>query len=94
MSLYVAVFPDLGVHKKWISKIRTEFDPSAREVDPHMTLVFPTDSLSVGELKDEVSNLTKNFTSFSCALRSAIIMPDLLSASKRFHVFRRNLKSS
>lgn len=87
MKLYVAAFPILDAQANWISEIRSSHDPIAKYVTPHLTLVFPTLSFTVEDLRYELSKSVKGFAPFRVILRSAIIMPETTTGSKHAHIF-------
>ncbi len=87
MKFYVAAFPDLGSHAKWIEEFRGRHDRVAKFVAPHITLVFPTSSLPQEQLRTEVLKLCKQVDPFRVTLRSAMVMPENLITEKRAHIF-------
>lgn len=87
MKLYVAAFPNFAAQATWISDIRSKYDPVAKYVMPHLTLIFPTASFTAEELRHELSQLVRGFAPFRVALRSAILMPESASPSKHAHIF-------
>lgn len=87
MKLYVAAFPSLTERAHWIFDFRSKYDPVAKFVMPHLTVVFPTASFTAEELRHELSELVRGFTPFSVTLRSAILMPENASPSNHAHIF-------
>lgn len=59
----------------------------AQFVDPHVTLVFPTTALSNDQLNVEVSKLIEGIAPFKVILRSALLMPEIVSSRSQAHIF-------
>ena len=87
MKLYVAAFPNLGFKDQWIHEKRSKYDPVAKFIPPHLTLVFPSTAFNIDELRQETSKLVRGFEPFRVVLRSAIVMPEVGNSRSHAHVF-------
>jgi 2'-5' RNA ligase len=72
--LYAAAFPKLDA--SWISDFRDEHDPLASLIEPHVTLVFPSDQLSEKIFSQAIQAAVSRSPSFQAIFRSAILMPE------------------
>lgn len=58
----------------WLQSVRRRHDPLYFDiVDPHLTLVFPTDNISELEFIDHVREHAKAFSAFEAVFRCAIL---------------------
>lgn len=69
--MYYSVLNALKLHVPDMDRFRSEFDPSAAVIAPHITLVFPISAkeVSLHELTDHVSQIaraTKRFSAHMC----------------------------
>jgi 2'-5' RNA ligase len=65
----IVVFPRFA-NPEPIHRLRSRFDPLAREIEPHLTLVFPFRSeLSAPELERHIARAVKGMQPFSLLLR-------------------------
>lgn len=65
----IMIFPEFA-NMKLIDEIREKYDPLAKHVNPHITLVFPFDSyIDTNELRDHLINKLKGIHPFSIRLK-------------------------
>lgn len=89
MALAVVNYPTLSDDDfAWIQSVRREHDPLFFEViDPHFTLVFPTEAVLEPTLIDHVRQQLDSATSFEVVFRCAILGdPDFLDHAHAFLV--------
>jgi 2'-5' RNA ligase len=68
----------------WIHSIRVRYDPQARRIPAHFTLVFPVDE-SPGDITEEIARVCLRHRPISFVIRSVISMPDVVHRGA--HVF-------
>jgi 2'-5' RNA ligase len=75
MAIAVVNYPTFSQEDyDWIQSVRRRNDPLYFDiVDPHLTLVFPTEGISEGELIDHVRRHAKTFSAFKVVFRCAIL---------------------
>lgn len=78
MALLVLAYPKISQsYYDWIQAIRQEADKVYYDVvNPHFTIVFATDKLSLEELTAHVQKETKNYKSFDITLDSTKTIKD------------------
>lgn len=87
MALAVVNYPTLSKSDhEWIQEIRAKHDKLFYDVvDPHFTLVFPTDNVAVDVLLNHVKKVSEKFSAFRFVIRCATVGdPDFLGHA---HVF-------
>lgn len=73
MSLCVVAFPMLPqADRDWLSSIRAQYDPEYRLIQPHVTLLFPTDSVELASLENHVGAVAKNTEPFQIVFRCVL----------------------
>src|ERR1043166_925874 len=73
---YVVAFPRIADADAWqeILSVRERFDPLARELPPHLTLVFPfEDALSDAALVEHVRGVVAGFHCFPVTFRDITV---------------------
>jgi len=69
---YVVAFPKVADAEAWqeILSVRERFDPLARDVPPHLTLIFPfEDALSDTALEEHLRSVLRGFHPFRVTFR-------------------------
>lgn len=81
MSLAVIAHPELlAKDRGWIQGIRRAHDPLFSVVDPHFTLVFPTDGLALEVLCAHVESILRNIAPIEFTFRQATTVLDIAGA--------------
>ncbi len=86
MALCLVAYPSLKtVDRDRIQSIRRQYDPQYSVIDPHFTLVFPTDLVEAAVLEQHAGRSAWSVVQFSFVLRCALSTPDLLTG--RTHLY-------
>lgn len=86
MALCVVAYPELeAVDQSWVQTFRREFDPQYARIDPHFTLIFPTDGVDAETLETHVRTRVAGISPFRFVLRCALPVKD--SFSPQTHLF-------
>lgn len=77
MALCVVAYPILkAVDRDWIQAIRRQSDPQHGIIDPHFTLVFPTDQVDRESVESHLQACIWRSIQFRFVLRSALAVKD------------------
>jgi hypothetical protein len=80
MTLCVVAYPVLkAVDRDWIQSIRRQFDPQYEFIDPHFTLLFPTQQANRETLEAHVRACVWSTVHFPFVLRCALPVKDAFS---------------
>lgn len=72
----IMIFPEFE-NMEIIDKIREKYDPFVKNVDPHVTLVFPFDSnIKKDELKKHIKSTLQNEDPFEIVLKNVVKIDD------------------
>lgn len=86
MSLCIVTYPEVSAAAvSWIQTIRREFDPQYGQIDPHFTLVFPTDAVPSATLEEHARAAIEGIAPFCFVLRCALPVKDSFRAQT--HLF-------
>jgi 2'-5' RNA ligase len=86
MSLCVVAYPEVeAADWGWIQAIRRASDPQFNLIDPHFTLIFPTDAVDARTLEAHVRSSVAGSSQFRFVLRCALPVKDSFSAQT--HLF-------
>jgi 2'-5' RNA ligase len=86
MSLVVIAYPELkNADHELIQSFRKRYDRQYLLIDPHFTIVFPTEIYGKEEFISEIRQKVHSFKKFSFTLNKAQAVPDKLSG--QYHVF-------
>ncbi|MDX1616802.1 MAG: hypothetical protein R3300_21015 [Candidatus Promineifilaceae bacterium] len=87
MSLLVLAYPEIDQEDRaWIQSLRAEYDERYYGVvEPHFTLVFPTEALDIRDLSAHVRDTLSGGWPVRFVLRCALVVPDQFSDAT--HVF-------
>ncbi|MBX3001733.1 MAG: 2'-5' RNA ligase family protein [Caldilineaceae bacterium] len=86
MTLCVVAYPEVNAAAvAWIQTIRWEFDPQYDSIDPHFTLIFPTDCVDPARLEAHLRAAAEGIAPFRFMLRCALPVKDGFSAQT--HLF-------
>ena len=86
MPNFIIAYPEItGADFNWVQSIRKQKDGMYDAVNPHVTLVFGTDKLSIGELYEHTQNKLKDSKSFKVVFGSVKVVKD--EFRNVFHAF-------
>lgn len=80
MSLLVVAYPELrSQDQAWIQSIRERYDPHFELIAPHLTFVFPNDTIDATLLQQHGARVCQAFSAFRFAVRTTMIVKDQFS---------------
>jgi 2'-5' RNA ligase len=87
MAFLVIAYPDINqIDFDWIQSIRKDYDPKYfNVVNPHVTLVFSTNKLSLEDFTRLIQNKLSSINSFEIIFDSMKLVED--DSKEFFHVF-------
>ena len=87
MSLLAVTYPEINKSDyQWIQDIRKKYDPKYfNVVEPHITLVFSTDKLSLEKFEEHIKNKLSGFNSFEITFDTLKLVED--DSKTFYHVF-------
>lgn len=84
MALCLVAYPSLKTaDRDWIQSIRRQSDPQFSFIDPHVTLVFPTDAVPATEMEQQAQRSAWSVVQFGIVLRCALPVADPIHAQHR-----------